>query len=55
MFSSLWAFGGNKKGIIYNLKEKPHNKTLNKVIDYYEKHNILLIESDKTETKQMSF
>ena len=38
---------------MYNLKEKPSDKTLDEVVDYYEKHNILLIESDKTETKQM--
>lgn len=55
MFSSLLSFGGNKKGIIYNLKEKPSDKTLDEIVNYYEKHNILLVESDKTETKQMSF
>ena len=53
--SMMLPFSNNKKGIIYNLKEKPFDKTLNEVVDYYEKHNILLIESDKTETKQMTF
>lgn len=55
MFSSLWSFSNNKKGVIYNLKEKPSDKTLDEVVNYYEKHNILLIESDKTETKQMLY
>ena len=54
MLSSLMApFNNGKKGIIYNLKEKPYRMSLNEVVDFYKKENILLVESDRTETKQL--
>ncbi len=57
MLSSLMIpfNNSNKKGIIYNLNEKPKNKTLDEVIDFYKKENILLIESYANQTKQLSF
>jgi hypothetical protein len=53
--SMMSPFSNNKKGVIYNLKEKPSDKTLDEVVDYYNKHNILLIESNKTRTQQLPF
>lgn len=55
MFNNLLPFNNNKKGIIYNLKEKPSDMTRDEVISYYDKHNVLLIESNRTGTKQMLY
>ena len=56
MINSMFSpFNSGKKGVIYNLREKPKDYDLSDVVEFYEKKNILLIESDKTETKQMTF
>lgn len=50
--NTFTLFGVNKKTVIYNLKEKPKDYTLEQVMDFYKKENIILVENDKTETKQ---
>ena len=40
-----------KKGIIYNLKEKPHDMTREQVEDIYQRKGILYIESRETKTQ----
>lgn len=40
-----------KKGIIYNLKEKPHDMTREQVEDIYQRKGILYIESLETKTQ----
>lgn len=56
MFSRIFLpFGSaqqnGKKGIIYNLKEKPHNMTREQVEDIYQRKGILYIESCETKTQ----
>ena len=43
-----------KKGIIYNLNEKPKEMTCEQIEDIYQRKNILYIRSKKTPTQQIS-
>lgn len=42
-----------RKGIIYNLNEKPEEMTREQVEDIYQRKNILYIRSKKTPTQQI--
>ena len=42
-----------KKGIIYNLNEKPKEMTREQIEDIYQRKNILYIRSKKTPTQQI--
>lgn len=42
-----------KKGIIYNLNEKPKEMTREQIEDIYQRKNILYIRSKKTSTQQI--
>jgi len=42
-----------KKGIIYNLNEKPKEMTREQIEDIYKRKNILYIRSKKTSTQQI--
>lgn len=53
MFAKLMLPFNQQKGIMYNIKEKPKDKSIEEVIDYYNRHNILLVEGDNIQTKQM--
>lgn len=49
-----FMFGAQpKKGIIYNMNERPKEYTIEEIMDIYQKRNFLLIASDKTETKSI--
>ena len=43
-----------KKGIIYNLNEKPKEMTREQIEDIYQRKNILYIRSKKTPTQQIN-
>lgn len=43
-----------KKGIIYNLNEKPEEMTREQIEDIYQRKNILYIRSKKTPTQQIN-
>lgn len=43
-----------KKGIIYNLNEKPKEMTREQIEDIYQRKNILYIRSKKTSTQQIN-
>lgn len=42
-----------KKGIIYNLNEKPEEMTREQIEDIYQRKNILYIRSKKTQTQSI--
>lgn len=43
-----------RKGIIYNLNDKPEEMTREQIEDIYQRKNILYIRSKKTPTQQIS-
>ena len=51
----LMPFGmaqqNGRKGVIYNLNEKPHNMSREQVEDIYQKKGILYVESMETRTQ----
>lgn len=53
MQAILFPYNGRKPGIVYNLKEKPKDKTLQEVIDYYRQENVLMVESDNNPTRML--
>ena len=54
MAEYIMAQQNGRKGIIYNLNEKPVNMSREEIEDTYQRKGILYIESDKTPTQQIN-